>query len=164
VEEYVASFPALYWKPRMIQLARENPSKLVPAERVVILIWLADLLEHLSDFDILYYADAVRGFYVETNRVAVEVAERLGLSSLAAELKEAIRVVQLAQIPVEIPFQRMQNSSFVVAPNSCRKRFTVSLRQSLTHGVDSLPPQIRKMLKPLYLKSAKFVKDLMCNS
>jgi (p)ppGpp synthase/HD superfamily hydrolase len=157
VEEYVAKFPALYWEPQTTQLVRDDPERVAPVDRNVLMILLADHLEHLFDLDVLYYEDAQRLTYINNAGLALEIAGRLGFAALAEELEQAIRQVRSAELPVEFPVQRIQNSSSVIAPRSCRKRFSVALRQLLAHAMRSSRMEIQK-LRLLRAELAKAVK------
>jgi gluconolactonase len=160
-EEYVAKFPALHWKSPTVQLALDNPDRLGLVDRHVLSIKLADYLEHLLDLDLLYYGPSGRRYYTDNGATAVVMAERFGLSSLGAEIKEAIRETELAELPVEIPAHRVRNESFVIAPDSCRKRFVVALRQTLISRTDRFRSKIQRGLKLLYRKSIGLVKALL---
>jgi len=159
-EAYVARFPVLPWYPQAIRQMRDNPEKLSPRDRNVVLIRLADHLEHLLDLDLLYYSDVGRRPYMTNGSAVVEMAEKLGLSWLAADLREAIRETEFAELPVELPTRERPNSGFVIVPRSCHKRFSVELRQALTSWVRSLHPGIRKVLRLFYAGPAKLVKRL----
>lgn len=161
VEEYVARFPSLYWESPTIQLARDNPDQLAAIDRAVLTILLAEHLEHLLDLDGLYYGNAVGRRLVNDSKIAAEIAERLGLSQLAVELKEAIREAEFAELPVELPAERVRNSSFVIAPKSCRKRLFVTVRQILIHRAHRFRSKIQRGLKLLYRKSTGLVKALL---
>jgi len=145
VEAYLTRFPTSYWESRTIKLARTDPDQLPLIDRAVVLILLADHLEHLLDLDVLYYVAAERQYYLNNSRIAAEIAEHLGVSPLAAELKEAIRETELADLPVEIPSEKFRHMSFVIAPKSCRKRFSVALRRLRAHAADRSRLLIRKI-------------------
>ncbi len=159
VEEYVARFPTLYWGSPTIQLARDDPDHLSPLDRAVLLILLADHLEHLLDLDVLYYVGAECRYYLNNSRTGAELAARLGASQLATQLNETLRETEFAELPVEIPAAKLRDRSFVLAPRSCRKRFSVALRHLLVHAVPSSRMQIQKLrLLPAELaKAAKRV-------
>jgi (p)ppGpp synthase/HD superfamily hydrolase len=114
VEQYVAKFSALHWKSRAMQLARDNPHELTLVDRNVLLIRLADYLEHLLDLDLLYYGEAGRRFFTTHGGTAVVAAEKLGFVALATELNQAIRELESAELPVELPVQRVQDASFFI--------------------------------------------------
>jgi len=159
VETYLTRFPASYWDSVTMKLARTNPDQLPPIDRTVILMLLADHLEHLLDLDVLYYVAAERLYYLNNSRIGAEIAARLGVSRLAAELDEAVRETKSAELPMEIPADKVRDRSFVLAPGSCRKRFSVALRHRLVHAVRSSRMQIQKLrLLPAELaKAAKRV-------
>lgn len=133
IEEYVFRFPDLHWKSRTVQLAPVNPDRLALVDRNVLFIRLADYLEHLLDLDLLYYSEPVRLYYRNNASLVLELAEKFGLSALAVELRQAVGAVQVAALPVELPVQRIKDSSFVIVPVSCCRRITVASRQHLMH-------------------------------
>jgi gluconolactonase len=150
VEECVARFSTLSWQWPTNLLARENPQDLASIDRAVLSIILADHLEHLLDLDVLYYGHTVQRRYLDNSKIAVEVANRLSLCELAAEMREAIRRTEFAQLPVEIPEDRSR--SFVIAPKSCRMRFPPVLRQGLMNRTRKARKEILKRLKSVYQK------------
>jgi gluconolactonase len=149
VEEYVARFRTMYWESPTIQLARNNPDKLASVDRSVLSILLAEHLDHLLDLDALYYDAAIARTYVRNSRIAAEIAERLGLSQLAAELKEAIQQAEFAELPVDLPVDRVRKESFVIAPKSCRKRLSVTVRQILFQRTLRFRSKIQRLVKAL---------------
>jgi len=158
VEEYIIRFPSSYWGSRTIQLARSDPDRLPAIDRAVVLMLLADHLEHLLDQDVLYYVATERQYYLENSRVAAEIAERFGIIALAAELKDAVREAESAELPVELRADRIRDRSFVIAPRSCRKRLSVTVGRLLARSAGSLRIEIQK-LRFLCAKLAKPVKQ-----
>ena len=158
-EEYVARFPSLNWKSPTVQRARNNPEKLDSADRNVLLILMADHLEHLLNLDLLYYQDRVRRSYLRNCTLAVETAQSLGLTALAAEVKQGIQETESAELPVEFPVERIAGAAFVIVPKSCRKRLSVTLRQTLIRGLHRVPGMSREILRALgYQESPRLVK------
>jgi gluconolactonase len=158
-EEYVARFPSLNWKSPTIQRARNNPEKLDSADRNVLLILMADHLEHLLNLDLLYYQDRVRRSYLRNCTLAVETAQSLGLTALAAEVKQGIQETESAELPVEFPVERIAGAAFVIVPKSCRKRLSVTLRQTLIRGLHRVRGLIREILRAFgYQESPRLVK------
>ncbi len=145
VEEWIARFPGLSWESQTIQLARDNPDKLDLVDRNILLILFADHLEHLLDYDILYYDYAIAQSYIAHSKIAAEIAERLGFPSLATELIEAIQAAQSAELPVNLPAHKTRSGSSLVAPKSCRERRSVALRRLLVHAAHSSRLRIRKL-------------------
>jgi gluconolactonase len=149
-EECVARFPTFSREWPTNQLGRENPDELPSSDRAVLLIVFADRLEHLLDLDVLYYGHGIQRYYLENSKIAAEVADRLGLCQFAAEMREAIRRTEFAELPVVPPKHR--NGSFVIAPKSCRMRFSPLLRQGLKDRARKVRKEILKRPKSIYQK------------
>ena len=159
VEEYVARFAALCSTSPTADLARNNPDKLASGDRAALLILFAEGLEHLLDCDILYYGETVTRSCIDHSKIAAEIAEKLGLSALGAQLREAVRETESAELPVELSADKIRAMSFVIAPKSCCKRFSVALWQTMIYGAHKLHPEIRKVLRSLYVKCVKLLKS-----
>jgi gluconolactonase len=127
-EQYIARFPSLSWQSRAGQLARNNPQDLDPADRTTLLIRIADLLEHLSDLDLLYYPEEIRRRYLDNCKPAGEIARRLGFTSLAAELEEERRKTEAAMGSIAVPGKRTNSTAFCIVPKSQRKRCAITMR------------------------------------
>lgn len=127
VEEVAAQFGRTGWRSAAVQTARSNPARLSTVEHNVLLVRLADFLEHLLDLDVLYYGEKVRRYYLSTGVTAVETAENLGLGPLAEEMKALLGNTLGAELPVKPPSSRYHDSSFVVVPNSCCRRKVLAL-------------------------------------
>ena len=158
VAEYAARFPDLHWKSHTVQLARVNPDQLALVDRNVLFIKLADHLEHLLDLDLLYYSEPIRRYYMNDASLVSELAEKFGLSAFAVELRETLAAVQVVELPLELPVQRIKDSSFVIVPASCCRRFTVVLAQRLISRAYSLRQRILKGLGFVYERSPNLVK------
>jgi len=143
VEQYVARFATLPWNSRAISALRDRPHELEPLDRSVVLLRLADQLEHLLDLDTLYGDDTGRRLYVETGPIAVDTAERLGFAILAATLRQTLEESQRSAIPVELRSTRKQVFGFVLAPQSHHKQLSVTFRRLFLHGLNQLRSSVR---------------------
>jgi (p)ppGpp synthase/HD superfamily hydrolase len=157
-ETYAARFPKLYWQSQTVQLAREDPNKLDSIDRTSLLILFADHLEHLVDCDVLYYDETTARHYMDNGKIAAEIAANLGLSQLATEMREAIRKAEFAELPVTPPKRRARKEAFVIAPESCRRRIYVALRQNLIDVARNYRRKLLKAIKLVYEKSPDTVK------
>jgi (p)ppGpp synthase/HD superfamily hydrolase len=146
VEECVARFPGLSWQWSTNLLARENPPELPSIDRAVLALVLADHLEHLLDLDLLYYSHAAQGSYLNECKIAVDVANRLSLCRLATEMREAIRNAEFAGLPVKVPEHRSR--SFVVAPRSYCRHFSLVLRQGVMNRGGKRVKKFQSELSP----------------
>ena len=158
VEAYVAKFAALHWKSPTVQRALDNPDGLELVDRQVLSIRLADYLEHLLDLDLLYYGPSVHRYHTDNGAIAIALAESFELRPLVAELKQAIEETESTKLPVNLPAGGVRKGSFVIAPTSCRKRFFVTLCQTLAHRANRLQSMIQRALRLLYSKSTGLVK------
>jgi gluconolactonase len=131
VEEYVARFSGLYWQPCVIQTARRDPDALDPIDRTVLVILFAEHLDHLLHGDILYYSQAAIDFYLDHSKLAAEIATRFQLPVLAAELQEAICKLDTVELPVHLSLKTIMRPQPVLAPASCRKRLSATIRQQI---------------------------------
>ncbi|MGH7829580.1 MAG: SMP-30/gluconolactonase/LRE family protein, partial [Candidatus Binatia bacterium] len=155
-EGYVARFPAIHWGSETMRLARDNPEALTPTDRNVVLIKLADYLEHLLDYDLLYYSDSGRRYYRLQDAV-VRTAASLGLDALAAELKEAIRTTESGELPVQSPAHRAHDASFVFVPRSYRKRFSAAAGWAKFGGSNHSRPRLALGLNRLQKRALRFL-------
>jgi (p)ppGpp synthase/HD superfamily hydrolase len=149
VEDYVYRFNRFQdsrWNPSTIQAICNDVKALGPVERNTILLHLADLLERHLDLEALYGENIERQRLIEyTSRnghLMVDIAERLGFPTLAADLKEAFKETALAEIPVEFHNKSVRSYSFVIPPKSYKKRLSVTLYQKLEHQAHSLRRQL----------------------
>jgi gluconolactonase len=142
IEQYVARFATVNW----IKLGQQNPDKLDAIDRNVLLILMADHLEHLHDLDLLYYEDRVRQHYLDNCKLAIKMAQSMNLSSLAAELAEGIRTTETARIPVDLPVERITGAAFVIPPKLRRKRLTVRFYNAATYHRRRLRRQMPRQL------------------
>jgi (p)ppGpp synthase/HD superfamily hydrolase len=138
-EQYVARFATLRLNPQTITAIRDKPHELEPSDRHTVLLRLADQLEHLLDLNVLYRSDIARQGYVERGPVAIDIAERLGFSTLATDLRRALEETHSTTIPIEPHPSR----GSVVAPQSHHRRLSVVFRRLLTHGLHRLRSSTR---------------------
>ena len=134
VEEYVYRFPALEWSAKTIPAIRDSLDTLGEIDRHVLLIRLADQLDHHRSLGGFYYHGGVercREHMTRNGHLIVETAERLGFPALAAELARVSRETLLAEIPVELLDPIARTRSRVIVPRSYRRRLPVAFRQKL---------------------------------
>ena len=149
VEEVAAQFGRIGWTSAAVQTARYNPAQLSTVERSVLLVRLADFLEHLLDLDVLYYGEKVRRYYLNIGVTAVETADNLGLSALAEEMRALLGDTLRAELPVKLAPSRYHDSSFVVVPNSCCRRKVLALSQFFTTDAYTLTQKLLRRAKRL---------------
>jgi gluconolactonase len=129
VEKYVARFATLQWNSATIPAISEGLHALDPIDRDVVLIHLADHLEHLVD--LLYYAD-IRGlgYFKHNSQFMVQIARRLGYPTLAFELERVWRETSLAEFPTEL-HSGNHRGDYLIAPKSYRRRLAIMVGRAL---------------------------------
>ena len=142
IEEYVARFATLNW----VQLGHCNPDRLDAIDRKVLLILMADHLEHLRDLDLIYYEQHISEKYLDNCGLAMKMAQSMNLSSLAAEFAVGIRNTMTAQIPFDLPVERITRGAFVVRADSQRARLAVKLNNAANCYRQRLDERIRSKL------------------
>ncbi len=161
VEEVIAIFPMLHWNSSTVQLALADPDKLPSIDRHVLILRLADYLEHLLDLDLLYYSDTVRRYYMGIGHTAVATAQKLGLSRLAGEITQALESIELAELTVDPVGHKHHDASFVVAPQSCRKRLYLKAAENIYDINTRLHQKCRRVLKRVHARSLDFASSLI---
>ena len=132
VEEYVARYKALKWNERTLSAIYDRLNMLDSIDRYVVVMRLANELEENLDFGLVYCGDDKYQQYTNRgNSIVVEIAQKLGFPTLAAELARVFEETAVAEIPREL-CNHKQNSSFVIAPQSYQKRWSIVLRHWLT--------------------------------
>ena len=160
VEKYVAGFHDAHWQSALVRLACTQPARLGPTERNLLSLRLADYREHLLDLDLLYYGDIGRRYFVSSGALAVATAENLGLLALAAEIKEAIENSARGKLPINLPLPAMKQSSFMLAPKSCRVRLSISVARRIGDTAFKLRRKSRRGAHLLFNRSWTIAKSL----
>lgn len=149
VEEYVYRFNKFHdsrWNPSTIRAICDDLEALGPIERNTILLHLADVLERHLDLEVLY-DENIEGqrlieFINQNGHILVEMAQKLGFPTLAADLKKAFKETISAEIPVEFHNKSVRSYSFVIPPKSYSKRLSITLYQKFEHQAHSLRRQL----------------------
>jgi (p)ppGpp synthase/HD superfamily hydrolase len=150
VERYVAAFVKLRWRLKDIAGICDESIELGSLEREVLLIKLADELEHLLDLDVLYYNPAISKGFVERAAICVAAAKKLDVPALAANLASALQLIAASDQPPALCCHAKRNFSFVVLPRSHRRIF--------------LQPFCRRKIQKLYRLSLAVIRRLRASS
>jgi (p)ppGpp synthase/HD superfamily hydrolase len=131
VEEYVYRFPAVRQvvisfstalSSQIISTARKRLDTLDPVDRQVLLIVLAEQLDHGLSHE-----------YTNRNPLRMrEVAEQVGFSTLATELEQAFST---PAVPLT---GEALNRSGIIIPRSYRRRLWIILRPKLSHSLSQM--------------------------
>lgn len=134
VERYAAGFRELRWDGHVREI-RDRIESMDAVRRNVVLIRLAELLEHLLDRGILYTRDGAHRLEKVRDELPVlrEISVRLGHSTLADDL--ALRIRELEASPVPEALRTARAISYIAAPRSYRKTYGAIVRQRLYRGL-----------------------------
>jgi (p)ppGpp synthase/HD superfamily hydrolase len=133
VEIFAARYSKIKWNKHSIPTLLGRIDELNSTDRQVVLLHLADHLEHHLDQGILHYgASKLRGFMACNAHLPamIEIAEKLGHPVLAGELERVIEDALDKNIPANLPNQAYWNKhNRHILPRSYRKRGAVWLRR-----------------------------------
>ena len=142
VEDYVYRYERLrWWTDQAIQTAHDNAAHLSPVDRQVLLIRIANELEHQLDLGNFYYAESEIEQKTYQRRMKsygpklVSMAERLGALSLVEEIATVSKDVASTRLPVVPWIRSKQRDAYLVLPKSCRRRFWITLCTNASDGV-----------------------------
>ena len=143
VEEYVTRYERFLWNRERILIVRDTIDRMPPIDRIVLLIRLANELEHDLDLGGLYYARSEKqqrwhhGDLESYGPIMMEMSKTLGFPSLAAEMERVFRIVTATQIPVRPTIVRKQQTVYFVSAQSYRERFFLTFHRKLMSGCRS---------------------------
>jgi (p)ppGpp synthase/HD superfamily hydrolase len=137
VEEYVAGYDAMGWDSKTIPALRDGVDKLDRIDRYVLLIQLANELEHRLDFADLYSDNAewLQRYMERYLPAMLDMARGLGFPALAAELAQAFSEAASGEIPSEARSRSHQPRSYIIPPNSYCKRRWIAVSQECVSGI-----------------------------
>ncbi len=117
VEEYIARYTALKWKKENIPVIHQQLESMELIAREVLLIRLANELEENLDLGILYCGHLRQKEYANhDSHLIVEMAEKLGFPSLAAELATVQQEIASVAIPKELCRPEDRSFPFFIPP------------------------------------------------
>jgi (p)ppGpp synthase/HD superfamily hydrolase len=138
IEEYVARYDRTPLNWETIAVLRDTVAELGPLDRDVLLMRLANELEHNLDLGPVYYARSEKE-QKERQRhlerfapIMVDMAGKLGFPSLSALMATAFNSVISAQCPVESRIRGNHTMAYFIAPRSYCQRISVLFWQKLS--------------------------------
>jgi (p)ppGpp synthase/HD superfamily hydrolase len=143
VEEYVARYDRFLWNQERILIVRDTLDRLPPIDRNVLLMRLANELEHELDLGVLYCVRSEKeqkwhqGDLERYGPIMMEMSKTLGFPSLAAEMERVFRIVRATQIPVRPTIVRKRQTVYVVTPKSYCERLFLKFHRKLMSGCRS---------------------------
>ena len=152
VEQYVAGFTSIKWNDQTLPIIRDGLDASSSLHRNVVLLRLADHLEHHLDFGVLYYKDARRRqYFYPMVHVMEEMAEKLGSTPLANELRRVHRENAEAALPLDLLRENSRSKPFQISPHSCSMRLSIIFRQKLVRGFHYVRQSLSCRLRRLFV-------------
>jgi hypothetical protein len=146
VEEYVTLYDRMLWGPQTIPVLRDTLDELSPIARDVLLLHLANDLEHNLDLGSLYRENWPE--YIERyGPHMVIMAEKLGFPALSAEMAMVFGDLTSVQIPLESRVRTTQGAAYLIVPNSYRERFWLVYLSKAHRLCSATKERIRRHLK-----------------
>lgn len=134
VEQYVYKFSELRWNNETIRAFPAKLETMESPERNVLLIRLADMLDHHSYLGGFYYHRSIekcREFISQNGPIMMQMAEKLGFPDLSAEFERVVNETLSAEIPTALADEVSQSCARLIVPQSYRKRFSLAIAQKL---------------------------------
>jgi hypothetical protein len=122
VEEYVVRYERMPWYPQISPVLCDAVDDMDPVDRDVLLIHLANDLEHNLDLGCLY-RDNWHRHMKQYGPEMVLLGERAGFLSLAAEMASVFETAISAQGVLEPRIRTIHDSAFLLVPSSYCERF-----------------------------------------
>ncbi len=155
VEEYVVRYERMPWDPEIFPVLLDTIDKLSRIDRDVLLMRLANDLEHNLDFGSLY-RDNWREYIQHGGPAMVSMAEKLGFPSLSAEMASVFKEI-LTQAPLGPRIGTSEPAAYLIVPKSYHERFWVVYLPK----VHRLCFEILNTLRRLRWKGSKLIHGLL---
>lgn len=135
VDECIAGFAAMKWNETTFPFIRDALETSDRTFRHVVLLYLAEGLEHNLDYGVLYTNESTRKRWIlkRNHPLVVEIAEKLGYPALAKELSCVFQENAKADLPEEAWKEKMLSHSFCIIPHSCRKRLSIVVYETFAN-------------------------------
>jgi (p)ppGpp synthase/HD superfamily hydrolase len=166
VEGYVARYDRTPLNWETIAMLRDTLAELSPIDRNVLLMCLANELEHNLDLGGLYYVRSEKEQKWHQQHIErfapimVDMAGKLGFPSLSAEMARVFNNIILAQVPVEPRIRSNHRVAYRIVLKSYRERFGVAYYRKLLHA-RLWCSEILSRVKRLCWKASKVVGHLL---
>lgn len=157
-EKIVAGFATRPWTSKTVCALRDawradGGAAFSPIDRDVILLKIADHLEHELDLDPLYTAHShYKGFTPDANAAMRELCPVLGASLFARELQRTEQELATNTVPPEL--QHPPGGAAILAPASYCRRFPCALRAGYRQARHGLAPLRRRLANSIKRKTA----------
>jgi (p)ppGpp synthase/HD superfamily hydrolase len=158
-EHLLVMFHSMWWNPNLFRSIRDHLPQYDRTKRAVVLLHLADHLEHNLDYGTGYYSDIERPWRTSNTDILADMAEILEVPSLAQDIRHAYQMNSTYEVSSEFRSAYGVTSGSILAPKSCWKCFMVTMNERWLHWVQgyhdictALGRRVRMTLKTLKQK------------
>jgi len=128
-EGLLYTFHTMWWNPNSFSSIYDQLPRYDEIQRTVVLLHLADHLEHNLDYGTVYYCDRQRAWRTNNADILAGMAENIGVPSLAKEIRNVHHMNSTYEVSSEFRSAEGVISGSILAPKSCRKRLTVTMQE-----------------------------------
>lgn len=156
VENLVSCFNSFQWGEKFFPRIHASLAAMTQLDQTIVLLYLADNVEHNLNFGSTYYSAQERSSYCPSNgNLMIEMANILGFPFLAQHLEAVQRQNAEIQIPQE--FHSTHRRGFLI-PKSLTKRWLLIGHKYWKDGLQRFRYRVSSHLRPLR-KVVKKVKN-----
>lgn len=147
-ENYISRYDRVLLTAEDVALLESTLQQLSKVDRYIVLMRLANELEHHLDFGGLYLVQgekqqgAHRRYLEQRLPALLKLANALGYGSLAAEFEKVQREIAALKLPLEPVIVSRQKGAYLIAPRSYRVRFVIGVPKLMLQDL----PQGSKLL------------------
>jgi hypothetical protein len=130
VEGCLAGFAQLQIHTQTASTLLANVDAMSETDRRIALLYLADNLEHNGGAGVLYYGEAQRSLYLDSEKDRwADLASALGFQTLADQLALVHRRNSATQLPWALTGKSPRTSTLTLVPRRTRKRLPLVVRE-----------------------------------
>ena len=170
VEEYVVRYERMVWGPETLPALCDAVNGMDVIDREVLLIHLANELEHNLDLGGLYFARSekqqrARQHYIEHYGPMISaMAEKLGFPSLSTGMATVFGDMTAVQIPIEPGMTDTHDSGYLIVPQSYRERFGAVCVPKVRRRAWNVLNRVRRLYRKTFSLIGNILRTLRAGS
>lgn len=129
IEGLLYTFHTMGWNPNLFSSILDQLPHYSETKQTVVLLHLADALEHKLDYGTVYYGESQRIWRTTHADILADMAEILGMPSLAKEIRHMDHLNSTYEVSSRFRSPEEITKGSFLAPKSCSKWFTVTMRE-----------------------------------
>lgn len=134
IENLLENFLKFDWSPKVFCTIRDQFPQYDETKRTVLLLRITEHLEHNLDHGTELYSKEERIFRSTKFDILVDIAKLLGVPCLEKDFQQVFQLKSTSEIPAGFRLVGAKKSRKILAPKSCRKRFSVTIHERWRRG------------------------------